>query len=167
MARKVKCPICNKLNEKEDAVEIKKRYYCKECAKRKEDKTKRNKDNWDELFQYICNLYNIKTLNGFMFKQLKEFREEYGYTNAGILLTLKYYYETLENEVKEGTGLGIVPYYYEKAKEQFLNVSKIRKKLKDFKDIEKETTIKISPCKKNKELTKQLSFEKIKWEDKD
>lgn len=166
MARRVKCPTCDKLNDKKDTVQLSdKRYYCIECAEQREIQKARNKNDWDELFEYICDIYNIDTLTGMMFKQIKEFREVYNYTNKGIYLTLKYYYETLENEVKEGVGLGIVVYYYEKAKNHFIEKMRVKKHLDNFEINEQVNTVKIKKINIDNPLyKKQLSFDNVNWE---
>jgi len=77
----------------------------------------------------------------------------------------KYYYEILENEVKENTGLGIIPYYYDRAKQYYIDILTVKKHLKDFEIDEQVNTVKI----KNidiKELKKQrqISLDSIDWE---
>ncbi len=166
IARKVKCPLCNKLNDKENTTTISNRYYCVECAEKKEKEMARNKDGWDELFNYICELYNINTLTGLMFKQIKEFRENYNYTNTGMFLTLKYYYETLENEVKDNTGLGIIVYYYEQAKQHYIESKKVRKHMEDFEIDEQIRTVKIKQIDiENIAYRKQLSLDEVIWDE--
>lgn len=160
MARKVKCPVCKKMNDKEVTIEISAKYYCEECAEIKEKELLKNKDGWDELYDYICNLYNIETLTGLMFKQIKDFRNIHNYTNKGILLTLQYYYETLENELLEDTGLGIVIYYYEQAKKHYISKMEIKKYMKNFELNETVTTVAVNPyILKQINLNKPLAFE--------
>lgn len=168
MARKVKCPICNTLNNKEEAIQIGNRYYCKRCGEEKQQSIKANTDGWDQLFDYICELYDLVRPTGLMFKQLKEFREDpYNYTNAGMYLTLKYYYETLGNKVKEGTGLGIIPYYYEKAKQHYIDILKIEEYMDNFQYTEevKKIRIRIQPSIIKIKSRNQLSFNNISWEE--
>ena len=170
MSRQVKCPICNTMNDKEQTEHIGNRYYCKQCAIKKKQQTKKNTDGWDELFQYICKLYNIPTLTAMMFKQIKDFRNEpYNFTNIGMYLTLRYYYETLNHEVKEDAGLGIIPYYYDRAEKQYIDVLKIQNHIQDFQVTEKESTIQIKKSKiEQKEIhRKQKSYDNIQWEDDD
>jgi len=164
-SKQVKCPVCGTMNDKENTKKIDTRYYCVECGEKREKERNRNKDGWDELFEYICDLYNIDVLTGMMFKQIQNFRENYNYTNTGMYLTLKYYYEILENEVKENTGLGIIPYYYDRAKQYYIDILTVKKHLKDFEIDEQVNTVKI----KNidiKELKKQrqISLDSIDWE---
>jgi hypothetical protein len=166
MAKKVKCPMCKTLNNREDTVTISNRYYCVECADKREEEKARNKDNWDELFDYICDLYNIDTLTGLMFKQIKDFRDNYNYTNKGMYLTLKYYYETLDNEVKDNTGLGIIIYYYEQAKQHFIESKEVKKHLGEFEIDEHINIVKIKKIDiDDYEYKKQLSLDDTTWDE--
>lgn len=165
----VKCPTCGNYNDKENTKTINKRYYCLSCAQEKEKRLDVTKKGWDELFECICEIYKIKTLTGMMFTQIRKFRDEYNYTNTGIQLTLEYYYKTLGNELKEDVALGIVPYYYERAKNHYIDKLNIRKYMEDFEDTEtiSQVNINLKDLQKNrpKESIRQLSFSNIVWED--
>lgn len=166
MSKQVKCPSCGKKNNKEETIKIQTRYYCLDCGEKKKKKTELNLDGWDELYKYICNLYDIDKPTGMMFKQIKEFRTEYGYTNKGIYLTLKYYYETLGHEIKENTGLGIVIYYYEQAKQHFIATLEVKRHAEKFEPNEKINMIKIKiKDEKKYNIKNQLSLNDIIWEE--
>lgn len=146
MARKYKCPVCEKMNSEEESILYKKRRYCSEsdCLDRKkeEDENKDSKnDDWVELYEYITELYG-KSPTGMMYKQLGEYRKEpFNYTNKGMYLTLKYFYETLGNTVINGTGLGIIPYVYEDAKKNFIENMEINSYNDEFELNEKPKLI--------------------------
>lgn len=164
--RKVKCPMCGQLNNKSDTEMIGKRYYCIPCAEEKRERAKRNKDDWDELFNYICELYNIDKPTGMMFGQLKRYREEpYNFTNKGMLLTLKYFYEVLGNEVKDSTGLGIIEYEYENAKRHYMDVLRVKLCTEKFEQDDGVREVKITPNLRSKAKVKQLSFDNIPEEE--
>jgi hypothetical protein len=166
MSRKVKCPLCNALNDKENTQELDGRYYCIECAKIREAEKTKHTDGWNELYDYICELYNIPKLTGMMFKQIKDFRDNYGYKNKGMYLTLKYYYEVLENEIKEDTGLGIIVYYYEKAQKHWFEVREIQKHLENFEVNEELNIVKVKNINiKDLKSIKQLSLDNVNWEE--
>ena len=164
-----KCPICGKKDQPDKMVKIGDRYYhLGECENKKietDNQKGLDKEDWDKLFKYICELYNIDCPTGFMFKQLKTYREDYQYTNNGIYLTLKYYYETLENEVLEDTGLGIVPYYYEQAKKHNTDIWDIEDSLDDFNECEQTHIINIKPPNKQYTPSKKqyLNLKEIDW----
>ncbi|TWK86604.1 hypothetical protein CHCC20333_3463 [Bacillus paralicheniformis] len=86
-----------------------------------------------ELIKYICELYKIDAPTGMMLKQIKEFQEEYKYKLKGIELALRYFHETLGNPVREGDGLGIVPFIYEEAKADYLQKKAIKESVEKAK----------------------------------
>lgn len=166
MSKKVKCPLCNKLNDKENTQQLDNRYYCIECAEIRTKEKSKHMDGWDQLYDYICEIYNIPKLTGLMFKQIKDFRDNYDYKNSGMYLTLKYYYEVLENDVKEDTALGIIPYYYDKALQHWLEVREIQRHTEGYELNEQINIVKVKNIKiddfKN---IKQLSFDNVNWEE--
>lgn len=170
MARQVKCPKCGTMNNKEDTETMNNRYYCKTCIEEIQAEKEASKGDWQILFECICRIYDIKTLNGFMFKQLKQYRNEpYNYTDGGMYATLLYYYETLDNKVLEGTGLGIIPYYYDKARQHYINMSKVEDSLDEYSETQKQT-VKIDLTQRNnliKSLQKPLDYDNIDWGEED
>ncbi len=162
MPRKLKCPSCSRLNDKENTKQIGNRHYCVTCAEDKEKSSQHNKDGWDDLYKCICEIYNIKTLTGMMFKQVSDFRKEpYNYTNTGMCLTLKYFYNILENEVLEDSGVGIIPYFYEKAKQHFIERMDIEEYMDHFEYQEETKIVKINPFQEKYKKYKLLSFDNI------
>lgn len=170
IGRQVKCPKCNKMNNKEDTVSKNNRYYCKECIEELKAEKESKKSDWDILFDCICRIYGVSRPNGFMFKQLKQYREDpYNYTDSGMYATLVYYYETLGNPVLEGTGLGIIPYYYDKVKQHYENMFKVEDSLENYKEDE-SYNIKINLTERNelmKSLQKTLDYNDIDWSEED
>lgn len=168
-----KCPICGGKDKAENMVKIGARHYhIGECEQKKleeDEKRKVKKDDWDCLFEYICELYHLNKPTGFMFKQLSMFRDDYGYTDAGITLTLKYYYEILGNTVLEDTGLGIIPYYYEQAKKYYSEMWDVEDYMENFVNEEKTLIldVKIPQDTLKNNFVKQLTFKNINWEDED
>lgn len=159
---KVKCPTCGTMNEKTDTEKVGSRYYCKSCGENKSEEVNANKDGWDELFEYICKLYDIKKPTGAMFKQLGEFRNEpYKYSNTGMYLTLKYFHDVLDNPVLEGSGIGIIPYMYEQAKQHFIEIMNVDEYMENFKPHEETKNIKIKLFDEKFQKVKQLSFGNI------
>lgn len=122
------------------------------------------KKNRKELYDYICDLYNMKFPTGLIIKQIKEYKEEYGYKYSGMLLTLKYFYEIQENPVKYNDGVGIIPYIYEEAKEYYLDQQRIRKEAKNIKEISKKENIEIKKNDDSKQYNnfKMIDISKIK-----
>ena len=113
MAKSVKCNECGEQVLKEEGVLNKNKYYHLDCLESKLNRM----SSWDNLFNLINELYDTQKPTALMFKQLKDYKAApYNFTDDGIYMTLTYYYKILDNKVKEDTGLGIIPYYYDRAK---------------------------------------------------
>lgn len=165
--RKLKCFACKELFDQDKLTVKNNKKYCKDCLKIKEEESLKNKTDWDLLFEYICELYSFERPTGLMFGQLKTFRgQDYNYTNIGMYYALKYYYEVLGNTVLEDTGLGIIPYYYEKAKKHYNKVFDLEDVVEEFENEEKSVKIKTQIMSKQIDPKKPLPL-KICWEGND
>ena len=140
--KKVKCPYCNKMNYKEDTIRYKNRYYCKKCYEEDKKKTKKNTDGWDELYEFVKQLYGEITTR--MIVQLAKYRKDYNFKNAGMQMTLYYYHYTLGNST-DSDAIGLIPYYYERAEREYLENVEIHNHNKEFvlKPLVKK--VKVSP----------------------
>lgn len=73
-------------------------------------------EDLQKLEDYIKKLLNEDYVNARVRKQIKDFKEEYGYSYSGILKSLVYFYEVKGNsKEKANGGIGIVPYIYKDA----------------------------------------------------
>lgn len=75
------------------------------------------------LIEYAKNLlgndYNAARVK----KQIKDFKEEYGYSYSGMLKSLVYFYEVKGNsKEKANGGIGIVPFVYNDAYNYYLGL---------------------------------------------
>lgn len=144
MSRKVKCPSCEMLNDKEIAVLYQNRYYCKTCFEQKQQ----IKDHYKDLLDYICKLYNLQVPNGWILKQIKEYKEQFNYSYLGMKTTLHYFFEIQGNEIKDDQGVGIIPFVYEEAKQFYIDKKSIKENSEkcDIKELqEKNCVIKVNP----------------------
>lgn len=162
--QQLKCSCCQQKFDREEITKISNKNYCPKCLKEHEQKIKFNRSDFNILFDYICQIYGLDKPTGLMFKQMKEYRGEgYEYTDIGMYYTLKYYFDVLENQVLEGSGLGIIPYYYDKARQHY-------NKVYDLTDLSEayELTNKVKVIntinKKHKEEKKQPLPLVIDWE---
>ena len=162
--KQLKCFVCKELFDKDILIVKSGKRYCEVCLKIKEEESLAYKDDWDLLFEYICELYNIKVPTGMMFQQLKTYRNEYGYTNIGMYYTLQYYYNVLDNKVLEDTGLGIIPYYYDKAKKHYNKVYNLQDIVEDFTNGEQSIQVKTQIMSKQLDIKKPLPLQ-INWEE--
>ncbi|MEX0598216.1 MAG: hypothetical protein WD512_17135 [Candidatus Paceibacterota bacterium] len=144
IAKLPKCPECEYLVDKttQEHVKHSNKTYHKHCHEQFENRKQQRAD----LHEYICYLYNIPVVNGFILKQLKEYETLYNYKLGGILLALKWFHEVEgnpvdTNESKYNTqGIGIVPYVYDKAKNHYIKMHQIQQSAKD-KEIKTEAEI--------------------------
>ncbi len=146
---KTKLRTCPKCKEKVDplspnAMDIEDTTLHRECYER----TQREKENHKMLMDYISLKYNINFPTGYMLKQIGDFKNKRGYSYKAMLATLKFIFEVEKVPIKEGVGLGLIPFYYEKAKAYY---SKLRTAGNSATNITiNNTTVKIIAVAENK-----------------
>ena len=86
MARLSTCKGCGKKLQPEEKHIHSSKTYCEECFK----KIERDSTEYKQLIEFICNNYELEKPTGFMLKQIKELRTEYGYSYAAMTYTLWY-----------------------------------------------------------------------------
>lgn len=150
IARKTKCKgeNCEKLLEPEEKQILNGKAYCVECylplyeqkrqekenIKQKKEQTESQvKNQYKQLISTICEYFNIKSPTGLMIKQIKQYKEEYGYTDAGIGYTL-WYLKEIENKRfdDEKYGIALVKYHYDNAKRYYEQQEKSRKSVENI-----------------------------------
>lgn len=136
----VTCRYCRSKINKETAKKLgKNSYYCPDCLDKKEqEEEEKNLESqqYRDLIEYICKLYNVKAPSGMILKQIKEMREEYNYKLSGMKLALQYFYEIENHAVMDDTGVGIIPYVYEKAKKHYLMKKSVEKSIENYEEQE-------------------------------
>lgn len=145
MAKEVKCPLCGEMQDKEQAIKYKNRYYHPQCLEKKKQKENDEPDR-QELIGYVMRLHKMSNINGFVLRQIKNFRDE-GYTYKGMILTLRYFHEVKGNPIT-GDGIGIIPYVYEEAKKWHIKKIEAQKHFDDLteqglKDLTTKRTVKV------------------------
>ena len=131
----VKCPICGKKVSKITTEKIGNRYYCVEnCVT--EYKNIQNEDKYRRaILEYLMKLCDYSEPSPVWLATLKKMHDERNLKYHGILLTLKYYFEKLNNPVKRKEEvLSIVEWYYVKAKEDYMDDRRIKKQAKEWAD---------------------------------
>lgn len=122
----VKCPVCGQTFNREKEPFIKTnngRYAHEACGKvlEKELKDKRM------LEDYIKQIYRIERLSPLMWKQIKRFHDELGFTYSGMAGTLVYFYNIQGHSTEKAKGVGILEYTYQEAKEYYGKLAKVNK----------------------------------------
>ena len=64
------------------------RYAHKTCAEKVDEAIPQSEKDYNNLETYIKKLFKINTINAKTKKQIRDFREEYGYSYSGMLKTL-------------------------------------------------------------------------------
>lgn len=140
MKHPVKCVCCGQQFDRatEEYVEVSSRRYAhKSCAKSLPTMPDKSVKDYDRLVAYAKKLLGEDYVQIKVAKQIKEFRETYGYTYSGMLGSLIYWFEVRQaTKDKANGGIGIIPYVYNQAKEYFTKLevaSNFNKDIKDYK----------------------------------
>ena len=91
MAHFVTCKYCGIRFDRdlEPAIEVSSRRYAhKTCVEKVEATIPQDEKDYNNLETYIKKLFKVNTINAKTRKQIKDFREEYGYSYSGMLKTL-------------------------------------------------------------------------------
>ena len=166
MAHMVKCAVCGVSfdRDKIQAVKAGARRYahhtCKPDGELVPLPVSQADPELEKLIEYTMNLlgkdYNAARVK----KQIKDFKEEYGYSYSGMLKSLVYFYEVKGNSKdKANGGIGIVPFIYNDAYNYYLNLflanqQNINKDVKSYTSKVKEITIKAPIIEFSKRLFK-------------
>lgn len=154
--RKVICHICREKFYKDELIQVNSsKRVCKKCN----DTVQVEINQRRELINFICKGFGITAPTGQQLKSIKEFRE-LGYTYFEIHYTLYYIYCVLKKKV-EGTSLGLVPFYYEKAKEHHRLVENARRSAKKVSVEEVTIERKLDVFKPNIRNTRLINIEEI------
>ena len=108
------------------------------------NKTQEERD-YEQLVEYIKHLFGNP--NPRVWKQLKEFKDVYGYTYSGMYKTLIWWFELKHGDIEKANGgIGIIPYVYEQASQYYyaLYLAQIANEDKDIEHLKvqvKEYTI--------------------------
>lgn len=115
MATKKHICICINCNKEIEGQIFKKgkKTYCEDCIYEIDPEW----GDWCILFEYIKKLYNVKTPSLQVITQLQKYHKDNKLSFYGMYYTLKYVYELGDLELDKEKGVGIIPYYYEKAKD--------------------------------------------------
>lgn len=114
----VVCPYCDQPIDREvdEWVQKGERAYHTKCFQEKQDR--------NELCNYICRLFGLKAPGPHILSQITNFHN-CGYTYAGMRLSLVYFYEVQyhnPDQFKSRDTIGIIPHIYEQAKEYYTNI---------------------------------------------
>lgn len=142
MPRLPKCKYCNKeIGNKTNAVKKSNGYFHIDCYNQFKKEKEKKKTDYEKLIDYLYELYDGQ-IPVFVFKQIKDYKTEYGMKDSGMLLCLKYCFEELGIQFDNDNGIGILIYYYDKCKKEWLHKQEINKAVDEFEFEDKEVVVK-------------------------
>lgn len=132
--------------DKEPWIEVSsKRYAHKACSEKVQAEIPQEEKDYLLLEKYIKELFKTNILSAKIKKQIKDYRQEYGYTYTGILKTLYWWYEIkLHTTELSKDGIGIVPYIYDDAEKYYYMIymaKVVNSEIKNFKTKKEEIEI--------------------------
>ena len=111
-----------------------------------------------QYYQYLRELINDE-LSAKVYALSDQYISRYNFTFKEMYQTLVYLHEIVEKELI-GDIVGVIPYYYDQAKDYFASIDRIEEANKDIdvSKMYKEKIVKIQP---KKRIAKQLDIESI------
>lgn len=138
MAHPVICYYCNQRFDRdlEPFVQVNgNRYAHKDCipdyarkeqtmaAEEQLSPQEKNYQDYEDLIKYIKQLFKMRTVLPTVIKQIKEYKQNYGYSYSGMRKTLYWFYELKGNSIKKANGtISIIPFVYDKALDYYYHL---------------------------------------------
>lgn len=128
MARIVKCTVCGEKFDRDKIQAVKvsaRRYAHARCSSQGELVPLANLPDEDliALEKYVFDLLGEDCNIARTRKQIKDFKEQYGYTYSGMLKTLIWWYDIKGNsKEKSQGGIGIIPFVYKDASNYYYSL---------------------------------------------
>lgn len=107
----------------------------------------RNKEalEFDALIEVVRHYFKIDEPTPLIVRQIKQYKHEYGFTNAGIRKTIDYCYRLADPPRLPmlDAGIALVPYYYQEAKDFYRRRHEVKVQVgtSDPNDFNQERTV--------------------------
>lgn len=137
MARLSTCKSCGRKLQPEEKYIHASKSYCEDCYQ----KILRESDEYKQLIEFICTNYEIERPTGFMLKQIKDMKTDFGWSYAAMTYTLWYCKEILGKQLIEKYGVALVKHFYEEASDYYSQQEQIRNQMEKLKDVEIKTKV--------------------------
>lgn len=137
MARLSTCKGCGKKLKPEEKYMHSSKPYCKKCF----ENIERESSEYKQLIDFICENYDLDRPTGFMLKQIKEYKNDYGFSYAAMTYTLWYCKEILNKSLIEKYGVVLIKHYYDEAKEYYSQQEKLKEQVNKLSDVKKKTKL--------------------------
>lgn len=115
------CSICEQELLKDLKIVKNGKNYCKTCL----DKLEQSKLLEQNLLRDLVQFMQLENIPGMITQQIKKYVNEYNYTYPGISYTVWYYLNVLNKSYDKQYGIAFVKYYYNEAKDYFLNLQEL------------------------------------------
>lgn len=164
-AKKIKCTKCGKSFDSNLITVKGTSKYCPDCL---EIQVQENED-WSVLYEYCKEIFHVEQPSVRVITQLQKFRkdEERHMTTLGMYYTLKYCNEVLNKEFDIDEGVGIIPWYYDSAKNYYNQVFDIEDAVENIEFKREIKIIKTKLNKSPKKLKKELPIDAWRGETED
>ncbi|WP_395546833.1 MULTISPECIES: hypothetical protein [unclassified Lacrimispora] len=150
MARLATCKGCGKPLQPGEKVIHNSKSYCSDCYA----SIKRYSEEYKNLIEFICMNFELDKPTGIMFKQIKEFKDEFNYSYAAMTYTLWYCKEILNKTLDKKYGMGLIKYYYAEAREYYEQQERLKNQVAKLENTNVITKrIKQSSSKKNNSVS--------------
>ena len=163
MAHFVNCKYCGIRFDRdiEPFVEVTNRRYAhKSCFDKVDATIPQDEKDYNELEKYIKKLFKLNNINAKIKKQIRDFRQEYGYSYTGILKTLYWWYEIKDHTTELAQdGIGIVPFVYKDAEKYFYAVYLAKMVNAEIEYKPRVEVVEISPPKIEERQPRLFNFE--------
>lgn len=159
---KVKCPVCSSQIDKADAVQIGRRYCCKEheeeyrsiIAKKvpsSHASQPTESSSYKSLIEIVCTLFEIQAPTGMILKQIQAYHKTMEYTYDGMRATLIYCAKWADPAVEFDLerGIAFIPYRYDEARRFYTDVNAVKSHLATVdanRTFQRERVVEINEC---------------------
>ena len=120
------CPYCKLKFDADKEPYVKpnsQRYAHKACYETFLQQQIKVESDRDKVIEYIKKLFNTTVINPRVWKQLKQYTEEFGYSYTDILNALIYAFEVKHNDIEKARGgIGLVPYVIQDSRKYFQDI---------------------------------------------
>lgn len=137
MARLSTCKSCGKKLQPKEKCSHASKTYCEKCY----EKILRDSDEYKRLIEFICTSYEIERPTGFMLKQIKDMKTEFGWSYAAMTYTLWYCKEVLGKQLLERYGVALIKHFYDEASNYYSQQEKMKEQMKRLENVEIKTKV--------------------------
>lgn len=161
MARLSTCKGCEAKITKEEKFTYSGKTYCKKCY----DLKVQENNEYTNLINTILKYFELDVMNGMILKQIRDYKDNFNYTHAGMAYCLWYLVEIKTVKMNVKYGIGLIKFEYENAKKYFLQQQVISNSVDILQPTNKEVIKKIKIIHKNRAEKFLINLDELGGED--